>query len=313
LQGQGKANAELKELIKIDAQLKDLNVEVDTATVNEKFAKTIHDTTTRRKEFGTLRETLLENEQLCKTFAESAQNFFSFIEVQKEKEKATGEDLETTIKILNEVHSVLEDNGNDKLKELHKIDDQIKSRNIDSNPFTQYTVRSLRNNFESFLAANSKKIEAAHKQLEAKKDTGISTKDYSEFKETFEHFDKDKDDRINAIDLYGVLKVLMGGENITEESAAALLMELDKDGDGLLHWDEFKVYIVNKKSDKGTIESYLEDFRKVAGGKVFVTVSDLAKAGFDQDKIAYFTKTMPVKQGIEGETGYDYVAWLSKN
>jgi len=311
--GFGSANNLLNELNGIGNNLNELQVEgalQTVETVREKLTKTTQDSNNRKTEFETLKHKISEDEQLCKRFAESAQNFFSFLEVQKEKASAaTGDNLEETINILQQVQAILESKGKDFIEEIEFLDGNINSRNILENPFSTYSARSLKTNYESFVTQNSKKLEAAKDQLNAKQQSGISSDEYSDIKESFEYFDKDKDGCLNALDFFGVLKFL--GENFTEQGAQELLNQLDVDKDGLLNFEEYKSYIVNKRSDKDTAEAYAQAFETIAGGRPFVTEDELRRAGMPTERVEYLKKVIPLKEGLEGVVGYDYPKWLS--
>jgi len=311
----GFANAEnlLHELQEIGGHLHNLGVETAKATVDavsEKFHKTKSDSDARKAEFDTLTKKVHENEELLKKFATSTQNFYSFLEVQKEKSShATGDNLEETIKTLEQVHSVLESKGKEFLDELSFLDADINSRNLE-NPNTAHSFRSLKTNYESFLTQTYNKLKAANDEVNSKNQTGITTDEYTEIKDVFEYFDKDGDGKLNALDFFGVLKFL--GEDVTEQSAQDLLTQLDRDEDHLLNFDEYKNWVISKRSDKDTAEAYAQAFDTVAGGKPFVTEDDLRRSGMDSEKINYLKSVIPLKEGLEGGlVGYDYKQWLS--
>jgi len=304
----------LDELNDIGGKLTALDVENANATVDQltdRLNKTSSDSKTRQQEFGTLKSKKEEDEQLCKRFAESAQNIFSFLEVQKEKAAgATGDNLDETISILQQVQEVLETKGKEFVEELEFLDGHINSRNILENPFSSYSFRSLSTTYHSFKTQNEKKLEAARDQLNAKKQTGISSEEYSDIKESFEYFDKDKDGNLNALDFFGVLRFL--GEETSEQGAQDLLNQLDVDKDGLLNFDEYKEYIIKKRSFKDTAEAYEKAFTVISGNKSFVTEEDLRRAGMENDRIQYLKSVIPLKEGLEGGiVGYDYRQWLS--
>jgi len=181
----------------------------------------------------------------------------------------------------------------------------MKERKISENKHTSLSLRSLRTTYDSLLASITKKLDAANKQLLAGQQTGISSEEFADIKDSFDHFDQDHDGKLNALDLFGVLSFL--GEQPTEESAAALLTELDKDGDGKLGFDEYKDYIVAKRADRDTLDTYLESFNIVAGNKDFVTESDLRRL-MPGDRVDFLLSVMPRYGAVED--GYDYKKWL---
>ncbi|MEU7863549.1 EF-hand domain-containing protein [Nonomuraea sp. NPDC049141] len=58
---------------------------------------------------------------------------------------------------------------------------------------------------------------------------------------TFDLIDVDKDGRISAEELVGLMEVL--GQPITLEAAQAGVQRLDKDGDGLIDVEEFGAFL----------------------------------------------------------------------
>jgi len=73
-----------------------------------------------------------------------------------------------------------------------------------------------------------------------------SVQGQEDFRETFDHFDSDKDGKLKNIDLFGALTFL--GEDVTYDSAATIFEGIDTDKDGLIDFDEFKNYVVSLRS-----------------------------------------------------------------
>jgi len=191
---------------------------------------------------------------------------------------------------------------------LEGLNQKIDSRHIIENPYTPSTLRSLRSTYDSFVLSNKKKIEGVEKQIAASGQTGISQDEYSDIRESFDHFDKDKDGKLNALDFFGVLSFL--GESPTEDGAKKLLEDLDLDRDGLLSFEEYSKYIINKRSDTDTVESYHAAFNTIAQQKEYVTEDDLRRANMTPEKIHYLTSQMPRYESANVQ-GYDYKAWLN--
>jgi len=229
--------------------------------------------------------------------------------MSKKKEKASkseGYSLDESNKTLREVNDVLESSGNDKLKELQGLDQTIDAANVIENPFTQYTFRSLKSSYEAFLLSNKNKLDNIDRQIKALAKTNISGSDEADIKDSFQHFDRDNDGKLNALDFYGVLKFL--GEKVTEEDAANLLKQLGG-SDGLLEYEEYRKWMVKKRADTDTKETYQSAFEQIAGGKHFLTADDLRRSGLSQEKVSYLTSHMPPYAGVEG--GLDYKLWLN--
>jgi len=253
-----------------------------------------------------LKATIDENENLCKKFADEAEIFRQFLDVQKEKaHKSEIGDLQEANRILREVNTVLENSGREKLEALQVLDQHINSRHVFDNPFTQLSLRSLKNSYDAFVLSNKKKIENNDKQIAELSKTGISENDSKLFKESFDHFDKKKEGKLNHLDLFGALKSL--GEKVTEEDAAKLLKEIGGP-DGLLEFDEYVKLMVKKRADTDTKETYMSAFEQIAGGKKFLTEDDLRRGGFSNERIAYLVRNMPPYADVQG--GLDFNLWL---
>jgi Ca2+-binding EF-hand superfamily protein len=302
----GKHSAIINDMQNISSELAGLGNDVQPVVdaVAEKFNEVERTSGQKQTEFATIRQTLIDNEKLCTQFAEEAENFYSFLEQEKRKD-SQDDDLAATIRVLGSISDVLQSAGSESLQNLETLDQQMKERKISENKHTSLSLRSLRTTYDSLLASIKKKLDAANKQLLAGQQTGISSEEFADIKDSFDHFDQDHDGKLNALDLFGVLSFL--GEQPTEESAAALLTELDKDGDGKLGFDEYKDYIVAKRADRDTLDTYLESFNIVAGNKDFVTESDLRRL-MPGDRVDFLLSVMPRYGAVED--GYDYKKWL---
>uniref|UniRef100_A0A0D6R0B8 EF-hand domain-containing protein n=1 Tax=Araucaria cunninghamii TaxID=56994 RepID=A0A0D6R0B8_ARACU len=69
---------------------------------------------------------------------------------------------------------------------------------------------------------------------------------YEDLKEAFKMFDADKSGTISARELHKVLKSL--GDKSTMEDSTRMVKSVDRDGDGLVNFEEFKGMMKNRKS-----------------------------------------------------------------
>jgi calmodulin len=65
--------------------------------------------------------------------------------------------------------------------------------------------------------------------------------DASSYAATFEIVDSNKDGHISAVELKQLMKAL--GEEITDETAAGVVKEMDGNGDGEISLEEFSTYM----------------------------------------------------------------------
>lgn len=87
----------------------------------------------------------------------------------------------------------------------------------------------------------------------------LTEEQIAELKETFNLFDKDHDGTISVKELGVAMRAL--GQNPTEAELQDMIMEADRDGNGVLDFEEFKSLMINKYSFNETEEEIREAFR----------------------------------------------------
>jgi len=170
--------------------------------------------------------------------------------------------------------------------------------------FYETLVASFKTLTENSQAAKDNAL----KVLLAKSESNISPEDLKEFRETFDHFDKNKNGTLNALDFYGVLTAL--GETPTEESAAGVFNTIDRDGSGQINFEEFSKYMIAKRKDTDSQSQLTDSFTAITGGADFVT-EDQLKLILPSDSLSKIISIMPLYVVDGNPIGYDYKAWLS--
>eukprot|EP01098_Paradermamoeba_levis_P004903 TRINITY_DN2089_c0_g2_i1.p2 TRINITY_DN2089_c0_g2~~TRINITY_DN2089_c0_g2_i1.p2 ORF type:complete len:132 (+),score=52.12 TRINITY_DN2089_c0_g2_i1:829-1224(+) len=124
----------------------------------------------------------------------------------------------------------------------------------------------------------------------------------SEYKEMFDHFDKEKRGFLRLLEFKGMLRSL--GEDLTEKEIENLFKELAA-GEGI-PFENFVNYMVKKSRDTVTQDEILQSFKALAGEKDFITEEDMRRS-LPEDKVTFLVKVMPAYPNVPN--GYDYKAW----
>merc|ERR1711862_1038489 len=148
------------------------------------------------------------------------------------------------------------------------------------------------------------KVTSLEKEVLAKSDTGLTAEQVQEFKECFTHFDQDKDNFLNRLELGACLKSL--GQDVSFEEGGSLdtiLGQIDQDADGCVDFNEFLKYMEGISTVSDTPDAVKEAFKVLANDKDYITEADL-RSVLPPEKVDYLIKNMkPLGDG------YDYKSW----
>jgi len=140
----------------------------------------------------------------------------------------------------------------------------------------------------------------------SKSGTNVTPEQVAEFKEVFEHFDRNRDNLLERLELKGVLSSM--GDDVTEGQLDKLMSDLSHDGK-FITFENFITYMSKRVTDQDSKEVIFEAFKVLANDKEFVLEEDLRKA-LPAEKVAYLIAQMPAYPGVE--RGYDYKKWAEK-
>lgn len=98
----------------------------------------------------------------------------------------------------------------------------------------------------------------------------------SEYKATFDLFDKDRDGRITPQELAEMIQKL--GQKVNELEVVEMIQEVDLDGNGSVDFKEFLGLMVRKMKDTEIDDELLETFKVFdVDGNGFITADELRK------------------------------------
>jgi len=244
-----------------------------------------------------------ENEQLRVNFAKIAKAFKEFLVQQaKEAENVSGD----SEKQLATLRKVVERLGAES-KQLAAVKanaDEMKKKRIKPEPHTNLTDQQLELEYHGLIDNTKKRYEVLEKDILMKQMGNVTPEQLKEFKEMFQHFDRDNKGFLTISQLKAVLSGL--GEDIPESELKPLV---DKNKNGTITFDEFLKFMINRTQDTDSKDQIMQAFKDLAGDKEFVT-GDQLRDGMDKEKADYLIKVMPKYK--DQPDCYDYMAWLNK-
>eukprot|EP01121_Diplochlamys_sp_Union-15-3_P015659 TRINITY_DN5218_c0_g2_i3.p1 TRINITY_DN5218_c0_g2~~TRINITY_DN5218_c0_g2_i3.p1 ORF type:complete len:173 (-),score=49.85 TRINITY_DN5218_c0_g2_i3:74-592(-) len=164
--------------------------------------------------------------------------------------------------------------------------------------------------FEGLQQLASKEIKTLEGEILTKKHAGVSTEELNEFKECFDHFDRNKGGYLERLELLSCLKSL--GQDPTEAELDNVLNQYgtasgtNEDGSAkkVLAFEPFVNYMKSKHSQGNSSPAAIKDnFRIMANGKDIITEAEI-RAVLPPEKANFLISQMPKVSG-----GYDYNAY----
>jgi len=196
------------------------------------------------------------------------------------------------------------------LKQLEVAERLCEEANIESNEHTDHTVDDLAFETNQVEKLITKSLAAVESQLAATGSTGISAEQLKEYKDTFNHFDIDKDGTLNRLEFKSCLTTL-GLIGIDFEGGDAKFERIFTDitgGQGDIHFDSFVEYMNRLAGSSMDQTQIASAFSTLSQGKPFLTKNDCAVGGLQPEEVEFITLNLPPHAGVDG--GYDYNGYL---
>jgi len=266
--------------------------------------------TTRRRQLNANMTAV--KSKLEKNFGDQANAFYN--EIQKWKHDALadyGNDLHHAKDKLNNIlHNVKQHAGG--LHNVEKAEKLCEEANIESNEHTDHTVDDLAFEIQQVEKLITNNIAAVESQIAASGGGGISAAQLKEYKDTFNHFDVDKDGSLNRLEFKSCLTTL-GLIGIDFEGSDAKFERIFTDvagGQDHILFDHFVEYMNRLAGSSMDPNQIAAAFSTVAKGKNHLTKHDCQAAGLVQEDVEFITLHLPPASGGDG---YDYNAYLKKS
>jgi len=268
------------------------------------WAHTNKEIETRRAALVAERKKQEANDQLRHEFADRARDLEQLLNKIKAGILAGTEgDVETQLKGLQilpfaEAHK--------KLAEVETASKKLLDAGVTENKLTNLTYGQLKLQLDQLSETKSKKQKVLEQELLSKSGTNITAEQVAEFKEVFEHFDRNRDNLLERLELKGVLSSL--GDDVSDHQLDKLMSDLSTDGK-FITFENFITYMSKRITDQDSKEVIFDAFKALANDKEFIMEEDLRKA-LPAEKVSYLIAHMPPYPGVE--RGYDYKKWAEK-
>jgi len=215
--------------------------------------------------------------------------------------------LEDQLNAASNKQGELNDLGTE-IPSIKRAEDLQAEANVEVNNYTDHTTDDLSFELDQINKLCAKTIESITFQIASRQNTGISSEKLEEFREAFYHFDADRDNVLNRLELKSALSSL--GEIAidfegSDKNFEAIFQELSG-GSGSVPFDKFAQYLAERSTDKMDSRQINDAFTTLTDGRQFVTVDDMKKAGIEQDTIDYVTSRL-----TPTDKGYDFQGYLN--
>jgi len=186
-----------------------------------------------------------------------------------------------------------------------EINDALVDQGELDNPYTRETVASLKSRVEVLETTLRDKQTFIEAQL-TRAQADISPEQYEEIKANFKHFDGSGDGTLNKDEFGAVLKSL--DLELAPEEEQKTFAKFAKDvGDNLgIDLEAFTTFMLQQLKAKDTVDSLLDAFSTVAGGRDYITAEDL-HAALSPDEAKFLLSRM---DGLD--LGLDYKSFANK-
>jgi len=245
------------------------------------------------------------NDKICRDFAQEASQFVQWIRQQKETLSKSKGTLEEQLEALQTQIRLYETDGVSKFQKLDAVNKQAEQAGVITNPHTDLTLLALEVEFNELKKATDRQEKVINNELAMKKNADVTPEQLAEFKEAFQHFDKDRNGSLNRLEFKACLQAL--GDEPTESELDAIIKKLDPEGKTRVTFESFTSFMVEKTKDSDNPNELISSFKSIAGDKEFVTEQDLRQV-LQPNRVAYLLAHMPPYAGFQG--GYDYKQYV---
>ncbi|EDQ88477.1 uncharacterized protein MONBRDRAFT_32785 [Monosiga brevicollis MX1] len=257
-------------------------------------------------------------EQIRREFASAADEASAFLQnkdstVNQIIEQSTQATLEDAVQQLQGLQTEVEQHrsSQDALEGIHQ---KQQEKLIYKNPHTSATIESVRGHFNALKNRIVAQVNEFNNQILSRDATNITDEQMAEFRQSFEHFDKDKSGRLERREFHGVLLSLghpvaeVYKDDGSDKEFESIWERVDLNKEGTVTFDEFVRFKAEESAGAETSSQLLEAFQILANGQPYVMATDLQRE-LSPELYEYCVQHMvPYGDGPEGALDYQSFA-----
>jgi len=297
-------SADPEALVALAGQMHEANVTdfsgITMEDLSAKFQATVQAGEKRKVAIHEELEKQKKNDAISREFAQRAKALNTYMEQERSALASLKGSLQDQLNAVMSQSAKYEKDGKVLLKALEDSNAQVESAGAKTKRHTNLNFRELKTQFEQLKNILEKQDKDLSSEIFAKKSGDVTPEQLKEFKEVFQHFDKDNSGTLNKLEFKACLQSL--GEDFSDATVDSIM----SDGTGNINFETFLNFMINKTKDQDTQGEMLESFKAIANDKEFVTEEDLRRV-LSNDKADFLIKNMP-----RNENGLDYAAWVNQ-
>jgi len=256
------------------------------------------------------------NENLRRTFAEKANGVGPWIEKQMDAVSAIGMGmhgsvLEDQLNRLKEYENAVIANKA-VMEEMEKIHQSVQEAMVFENRYTQFSMETLRVGWEQLLTSINRTINEVENQVLTRDSKGISQEQLTEFRGSFNHFDKTRTGKLNPDEFKSCLISLgysIGKDQQGDIDFQRILSIVDPNSTGYTQFDAFLDFMTRENVDSDTAEQVIDSFRILAGDKPYILPEELQRE-LPPDQAEYCIQRMQPYSGADAPPeALDYLSF----
>lgn len=300
----------------IQAKLKSMNSPpyvppsgLSVADVEGQFDSLAQTERKRRTDLNTNMRNILD--ALRQAFATPANAFYDNLQVFRAVLSSLSGELEDQLELVQGKEQELLATS-EELPAIEAAEQAFLAANIEDNEYSDHTYDDLAFEFEQLKSIFHKTAQFIESQISAKAQTGVSAEQLNEFKQSFEHFDADKNGSLSRLEFksalsgLGVISIDFDGG---DKKFEAIFKEVSEGSDNV-NLDQFVAYMTKITEDTVSPDQLRDSFATISGGRDYILLNDMKVAQLTEEQINYLTSTLPAYPSVEG--AYDYKAWLAQ-
>ncbi|PIO37947.1 hypothetical protein AB205_0122430 [Aquarana catesbeiana] len=199
-----------------------------------------------------------------------------------------------------------------KIDQLEGDHQQIQEALIFDNKHTNYTMEHIRVGWEQLLTTIARTINEVENQILTRDAKGISQEQMNEFRNSFNHFDRDHNGTLGPEEFKACLISLgydIGNDPQGEAEFARIMSIVDPNRLGVVTFQAFIDFMSRETADTDTADQVMSSFKVLAGDKNYITADELRRE-LPPDQAEYCIARMAPYIGHDAVPGaLDYMSF----